>query len=476
MTSSLFSITWGSRTVGGASTSLRLHDSYIIEKSFDSLRLVFDVAVIASSYSSLKSLSESLETSFRKRDQSLTISINGQTFAFTSGSTLLNSGSSIVKTGDRDSDQGLSRIYSCTVFGDLPADDASTGLKDIEWNVNFEASRQQTVSMRGVYSATEAKTASANYLAYADTEQTTFLGALTGTFELVDESYAPDRNNHFCEFSRQFLQTLYDQGSAGLEDTEIVDHHVVFTDFSQHPGDSEESIYRMRRVSASFDAGVDFEVSQDPKDVIENKIKPFLISEFESEFSPQVFAIEDSRGTYDPTSNRVSMTIQFLYQKTGGEDIVETATAVTLKEARTIDATYTHDGGELSAYVDAGWVVMERVVTRTTIVIGKEEPRRRLTGASNTSGPAGPLNDLEAPDGNVRPEGWIIVNSVSGVTPSFVGDPDEEQIEMSTLNETVIEQFFEAPKGGGNGTGTTGGKDPNYKGPVVPPKKDFRDK
>ena len=87
-----FSITYGSRTIGGTSDTYLLHGPYILDKSFSTLRVVFDCVVTASTHASLKSAADNVETDFSKRDQSLVITLgSGNTFTYTHGSTLLNS-------------------------------------------------------------------------------------------------------------------------------------------------------------------------------------------------------------------------------------------------------------------------------------------------------------------------------------------------------------------------------------------------
>ena len=151
-----FTITYGSRAIGGSSDTYLLHGPYVIDKSFNSLRVVFDVVVTAGSYSALKTAADNVETDFRKRDQNLVISLSGSTWTYTSGSTILNTSASLSKSGDSETDRGFSRAYTCVVEGELPADDADpvTGLRDIDIQVDFESGRQKIVTMQGVYTAT----------------------------------------------------------------------------------------------------------------------------------------------------------------------------------------------------------------------------------------------------------------------------------------------------------------------------------
>ncbi len=460
-----FSITYGSREVGG-STGYLLHGPYVLDKSFDNIRVVFDVVVVGASYSDLQSLADALETDFRKRDQNLVIDLNGSTWTYTNGTTILNTQASLSKSGDAQVDRGFSRGYTCVIEGEMPADDASTGLRDISFNVDFEAGRQKVVTIQGTYTATAspARLASANYLHAdgADTEATTFLLALdsSATWQLVDENYVPDRQDHVASFTRQYIELLISQTTTALPNdgavqaSDIVDHRVVFTDTSQHPGDSFENTYRLRRVISSYDCAIDIERTTDLQDVFDKQILPHILELFRSNFNPVVFCIEDRRESYDETTKRMSVAIQFLYQKQGGDKIVEVSQSTAFRESRTIDYTPVHGKDELAAYADPGWMVLEFIVSRTAIVLGEASPEPRLS----VSG--------------VQSSGWNLVQNTSQVTPQFIGDPDEQQIEVSVITETMIWRFNRKPSPGGTvtpvGGPLTGGRSGGLGGPITP--------
>ena len=117
-------------------------------------------------------------------------------------------------------------------------------------------------------------------------------------------------------------------------------------------------------------------------------VKPHIKALFELKFEPVVLCVEDMRESYDETTKRMSVTLQFLYQKTGGDDIVEVSQSLGFRESRNIDYTPIHGEGEFTMNADQGWGVLERVATRTVIVLGEEKPRRRL-GIAEVEGIAG---------------------------------------------------------------------------------------
>ena len=483
-----FQITYGSRSVGGSSGTYLLHGPYVIEVNFERLRLTFDVIVTAASSGALKTACENLEDDFRKRlvhDETLVIQLaSGQTFTYTTGTDFLNVTASAAKTGNPETDRGLSRSYTCTVEGELPADGTNdAGLRDVNVAVTFERGRQKSVTFRGTYTATSAGDAVARYQADFDAEATKYLSDIdnTATFELVDENYTMDRNRddsdepypHTCEFFRQYTELLYNQSGSALDDTQIKDARIVFTDLSQNPGDSKPKIRRLRRVVAQYDAAADIEQTTDLQTLVTGKVIPYIKAQFRSEFSPQVQAIEDQRISYDETNKTLSVQVQFIYQSYGAQPIVEIRQSLTYREIRNVEYTPVHGGGELDAYADPGWMDVERIWTRTVIAIGQGFPRQRLAdiqgkGKKQKQDPAGQFTDKignddgpDARDGKrVYQEGWNMISSTSQYTPVFIGitgGSNDTQIIHMVLDETVLERYNKAPSGTATSPVTTPG-------------------
>jgi len=460
-----FSITYGGRQVGGSS-AYQLHGPYVIDKSFEALRLVFDVVVVATDAADLQQQSETLEDSFRRRlakGDSLVIDLDGSSWTYTVGSDLLKTTASIAKTGNPDTDKALSRAYTVTIQGELPASDQA-GLRDLEILVDYAAGRQKTVTMRGTYTATSAGDAVARYKADFDAEAQAYLTAIGSqdTYELVDESYSMDRErtssssttpaSHLCNFTRQYIELLANQSQALKDDPQIRDHRVIFTDLSQHPGDGKPGIQRLRRVVGSYDCAVDITQTTDLAAVFENKVKRHVRELFRANFEPSVFAVEEQRVSYDETAKRISVSLQFIYQASGSEALVEVSQSVAFREARNIDYTPTHDSDEFSAEADVGWASLERVWNRTAIVVGRETPKLRIIETpragdaglftDNIGGQAGPDTSNGT---NINGNGWNIIASTSQVTPQWIGSPDDEQIEVQVLTETVVERYHRRP-------------------------------
>ncbi len=476
-----FSITYGSRTVGGTSSTYQLHGPYVFDVSYATFRLVFDVVVVASSFAGLQSASEELETDFRKRlfnGERVQIDLDGNAFDYTVGETVLRVRSSIQKSGNETTDRGYSRAYTVSIEGEMPADDSrDDGLRDVEVHTDFDASRRKTVTMRGTYTATESGTAFENYSNNADDVAQNYLDVIDSeaTWELATESHTLDRENdgstptaHLCNWTRQYVQLVADQSQGQTDDTQIKDHRVTFTDLHQYPGDSREDAHRLHRVSASYDCAVDIDETTDLQSVYDSKIKAHLRQMFRDNYQPSTFGIEDERIAFDHTGNRVSITAQFIFQPSGGEDIVEVAQSVAYREARQIDYTPVHGTDELAMIADVGFAVVERIWSRTVVVIGEDTPKKRIVDKA-AAGPAGKFVDEiggdQGPDTNdttkVNADGWNVISSTCQVTPRWIGDPNgDERLRVTVLTETVVERFHRKPSsrtGGGGGPTTPGG-------------------
>jgi len=461
-------ITYGSRALGGSSSTYQLLGPFVDSKDYNTFRCTFEVMVVSSSYSGLQSAMQTLEDDMRKRDEDIVISINGSTFTYTHGTHIWNTFGSATKSGSSETDVGYSCAYTCEISGDLPSDSTADGLREIEKTVDYEPNRAIVASMTGVYTATGAgSSASANYLANADSEWTTFLATLPGsrTFELVDEQYTADRLDSQCQWSRQYTEVLASQSQAALDDTKIKDFRMTFTDLSNHPGDSLESIYRMRRVVGTYDCAVDLDVytSGDLVGFIDDTVFPHIKALFETNFKPQTFTVEDHRYSHDRSAQRVSVTVQFVYQKAGGDDVVEVTQTMAYREQRNLDMTPIHFDDEFAAEIDVGWAILDRIATRTVVVIGDETPKRRI-GVSPDEGLAGPIvmpgNEPPAGKG-VNQDGWNIISNTSQTQERWVGDPVDTQIKMTVLTETVVERWNKKP---GTRTGTGGG---SSRGPIT---------
>lgn len=483
-----FKITYGGQAVGGSSDYYQLHGPYVIEKSNDDFRLVFDVVVVGTSFADLQTKSDTLETAFRKRLSKaevleIEIGTGGNKWTYTVGSNLLEVHSTISKTGNPDTDKGFSRAYTCNIQAKLPSNNDG-GLRSLEVLVEVGANGLKTVTMRGTYTAKDATSAVDMYKNNFAAEATAYRNAIDATrpWELVTENYSLDRERsttwsagvtpfpHACNFVQQWVQILAAQSDAAFDDTLIKDHRISFTDVSSFSGDSGADIYRLRRCNATYECAVDAAQGTDIYTVYETKVKPHLKSLFVEAYQPSSYGVEETRISIDRTGNRISAQFGFIYQKQGGSTVIELQQSLSYRESRTIDYTPVHDGGELSAEADLGFMILERVWNRNATILGYFSPRTRIyqkSGGNDTRW--GGLFGINGPDSRsstetINKNGWNLVQSTSQSTPSFIGNPDEgTQLLTTMIQEQVTERYHEQPRGrnagprGKNGSGSSGG-------------------
>jgi hypothetical protein len=460
------SITFNELLLGGSSQVFQLLGPYVIDKSYDSIRIVADVVVVASNIETLAPWCDNLESKFRERlvnGQSFVIAMADNSWTYEVGVNVLKVTSSITKSGNPDFDRGASRAYTLKIEGELPANaPTDDGLRDIEALVDYSASRQAVVTFRGTYTTTSAGDAKTLYETNGDAVCTGYLTVVdsVAVWELADETYSLDRegdgttpSSHVVNFTRQYVMLLASQSSEFADDPAIVDHRVTFTQMTQGAGDSLREASRLRRVIGSYDCGVRADETTDLSAIYKTKIRGHVQSLFVTNFNPVVFAIEEERVSYDETANRISVSIQFLYQDSSGEDIIEIAQSVTVRETRTIDYTPTHDKDEHAYEADVGWATLERVWVRVVLAVGFEPPKSRIHKRASTNGVLGRFDDnirgQPGPDGRdtaeVQEAGWNVISSSSQVTPQYLGDPSGPQIEATLLTENVVERWHKKP-------------------------------
>lgn len=493
-----FKITYGPQSVGGNSAVYRLDGAHRESITFEELNLEFIVQVVGDSRTDFQNRCATLEEAFRERDQDLVIDLDNiadpdgaSTFTYLFGTDILNTRSNIQKTGDDDTDAGLSRAYAVSITGQLPSTDKNssllTGLRDISFSLTYESGRQKRITFTGVYTATPAqltpvraaKQARQNFkdgTTGADAEAAAYfaLVAAGDAMELVSEDFNEDRNNHTVQFKRTYIELLDDQTQGVRDAPEIRDHNFSMSESLDQPGDSGKNVFRLREVSAKYDCAIDIEVTTDPMAVFLDKIRPHLVARFKSEFSPQQFCVTRRLVDYDHTRKRLSVDMTFFYQKAGGENLTEISSSVRITELQNVDWTPTHENNRFAANIDIGWATRQRITTINSMVIGEETPKPRIesagggtTTADATSGggkggsrtanstgggaavlPAVPGGGagfgLPDPGGG---GGWIEISIDREATTHWLGDPDEQQLLVTKLAEQKTEQYFEKPKG-----------------------------
>jgi len=228
-------------------------------------------------------------------------------------------------------------------------------------------------------------------------------------------------------------------------------------------------------VVGSYDCSVNIDETTNLQSVYEGKVKNYVRELFTQNFTPTQYGVEEERVSYDETSKRISVSFQFIYQTQDGEDIIEMSQSVAYRESRSIDYTPTHEEDEFAQEADVGFATLERIWNRTAIGIGEIKPRLRIRERAAAGGPVGGFYDkiggLRGPENRdttvVLREGWNVISNTSQVTPQWLGMPSGEQrIEVTVLNESVVERFNTRPGVGTSAGPATGG---GSGGPITGP-------
>ena len=481
------SITFRGLTVGG-STDFPISGPYMLERTYERFLCVFNIVVVADDYATLVSRSTTIEERFGSRlgydagNNDLVIALDGNSFTYEHGKTIFNAESTVTKSGDPTIDGPLSRLYTVRIQGELP-EASGGGLREFEVVVSQDETRCYLVTMRGTYFAKSDGTANgySQYNSEFDGVATSYLNFVGDAedFELVSESFNIDRNRqtdsgslpdpHKCNFERQYREVKHNQVQGTLNDNRIVNHRMSFSNQGNFRDNGRDDVQRLSRVTVTYDSALDATTNPDPKQIAEEVILPYMISEFQTLYSPNTFCVEQKTAAFDPAQFRltVNVTIAFVPSGTGDDTILEAQESVQYRENRTIDYTYVHGGEELNAYAHAGFGVKERIWSRQITCVGEQSAVSRMfpndgggqPGAANVIGPwtseilgeAG-LDSGEYKHDTVQEEGWNTVTSTSTVIPMFMGEIDGERIIKTTLVESAVQRFTKKPQ-----TGTSAG-------------------
>jgi len=463
-------ITYGDIVIGGDS-SYRLNGPYVLDRSYETFRMVVPVVVLATDLDDLWSKCDALETKFSRPlapQTALRISLGTSEWEYTIGAEMLSAEASILKTGDPSTDRGNSRGYTITITGDLPADTGGGGLRELQVSADADASGLWSVTFRGFYSSTEATDALSNYRSQFDGVANSYLSTIASSteygsiaWEIVQENFelpyerrrSTDPRLAHVQFFRQYQQVFSNQSSTKNDDR-IADHRVTFALMHNGVGDSRSDIQRLKRVTCNYDAAIVGYESDDPHQIAEEVIKPHIVDLFQSEFSPNTYGLEDFRLSFSPSQSRVGVQATFVYTS-NGSDILELSWSCAYREQRNIDYTYLHEDNTLAAVANAGFDIIERVWTRTMMVEGAYAPTSRIWKNGSTAQPfndslpngAGQGDDLSGPDGrdmSLKTSGWNIISNNSQVTPKYIGITDEgEQVLVTVVQDVIVERYTE---------------------------------
>lgn len=463
-----YTVTWGSFVCGGTTEKL-ITGLHRVSKDHGSFAVTFDVLVRGTSDATFATNCAELESEFAKRRQLILLQVGSSTIqTFNPSDTVntgLNSYARIEKVGTPGADTDRSRLYTVTLGCELPATDAS-GRRDINIIVEYDPAKRRTVTFQGVWTAVTTLNATAKYAAEIDAYCTSALAALlpSGTFERIGERTERDDQDKVIRFTRQFREIIVAQPSGSLDNANIVEPTLAFARSIDAPGDSGGGgVKRLETITARFECFLDKTASTDLATLYTGTIRPYILSELASRFSPTQFAAISEQPTYSPYTNVVSVTVVFTCA-IDATDVIESTTSRRIVEKGGKVMTGAWVGKLFAKYVDQGHAQRLRLGIRAVRVLGAIHPKERVGAGEGTvfgvgffdpgSGrtepgtgvPGGPTGGgLGNPSGN----GWHLIDNDSMATTKTIGQPGEDQITVTDLVETTVEEWVEPPEGGG---------------------------
>lgn len=368
-----YTLVYGSLTIGG-STDYLIPGRIRFTKGYETSTVSFQVLVQSTSDSTFKTNCATVEAAFRLPRQAFSFTMNSQTHlsfvhaAGSTGNTGFNAAPTITKSGDARTDTGNSRLYDVSITFQMPADlSGQSGRQSGNVVVDYDPSRRIVITITGRYTALASNNAKAQYDAAIGSYSSAVLSAYGSglTFDLVREDINPDESDKTCDFTRVYQQVLYASASGGLSHSSIRSSTIRYARQRPAPGDSPgKTARRLETIAATIDCSVDNTVTTDIWSLYDTSIRPYLISQAQSKFSPSSTAIVDETRDFDPTSNRLTATLTFQMVIGGGGTIAYTQ-EVAVENTMPVTLQDVHSGSDFGKYKFSA--VGRRVRTTTEI-------------------------------------------------------------------------------------------------------------
>lgn len=433
-------ITYNGYSVGGSSTTKRVHGFHVQTMTRDRAAIMFDVVVTESTESAFVALCNAIEEAYRTPYKDLTVALGSSNLiAVTqSGSTGLDAIATIDVPGGPP-DSGRSRRYRVRIEYGLPATWAATqGLRDSRVEVSKTPSDKIEVRLSGTFTAITSSDAKAVHDAAIDTwaaSQMSWLGV--SSYELVQEpSLAVSVNRKTAEFLRVYRQLIYSQAGT-TDDTGIREQRLVVTrarrgsEFSPNtsagpgsglPSAEGTTVYGNQGTPGSGSGGAGGAVTVTPlmdvgatyscwirKSVTQDlkakwaTIESWVIQQIAEQIGTSSFGLLAATPSYNLDENRIDAVISGVAADPTGGDLVQNVVETVNSVVPGYEFIPVWDGNPETALVFQG----QQIVTRT-------ETRRKRTLSSANAAPA-------ADAGPTSGGGWYVLSQTNGTRPVSVG-------------------------------------------------------
>jgi len=414
-------IAYGALSIGGSSEYFMPTGKYSYSRGNVDYEVEMSVLVRGSTTTEFESKLDEFLGEIQKRDQDFTLTINGREIvtANASDNSGLNNRATARKTGG-DHDTGLSSLYDVTFSGELPQDQSGlSGRRDSSVEVDYQASRIASVTIKTVYTALSSNQARAQYEASIATYAASIMTTLGVTaWGLTSETSGPSDDQDNVIQSTRVYKTMHSKHSdSAFNDSRLRDPVFSITRAVSGPGDfnkdGETPARRLVDVTAEFSAGLDSTQTTD-EDIWDSLILPEMIGQtlaaFGSESRAALIGEEPSLAWVD---NRIAGRIRLLV--TNGGNLLEKSQVVT--ESNEFGNRVTPVVGP-----DAYTAVVER--GPGTFVVTTETTERRVTGSGGGGGSGNSLF------GTTLFNGWAPQEHSNS---SFAGSPGGSEGSIQTF-------------------------------------------
>ncbi len=293
----------------GAGTVYHLHGVMTIARSYQALLVRFLVICHDPDEALFIAQATALEDAYRTVNGDLKIEVGGSTpYDLTHDGNTGMLGAPLIQKPGSSLDSNNTRLYSCAVTVQLPADEAGKAGRQVSRVVySSDGAEIVRVSLSAAYTALGASGA----LAQAKSDFPSYVAAKQliegGTWDEEDRiSYAVDGDDKICQASASYVQVIANQSSGTLNDSTLQGVRISIVARTPTSGRDPKSGARdLQTVTVRFGCRVRRSASTDLKSVFESKVRPRMIELAKSLSGNSRLSAIDIRPGFNPDSNSI---------------------------------------------------------------------------------------------------------------------------------------------------------------------------
>lgn len=378
------SITYGSVTVGGGSSTL-LRGNIGLDGDYDSRTLVFNAVVRAASSGAFATAVNNFEAEFSKPRQDLNITFGSIDVDYSeSNNTAFNIQPTWRKVQGSDVNTGLSREYTVSITFGLPANlTGEDHLRDLNVSVDATGSEVRTIKIDGTYTAVASgNDAVAQYEAEISDLITAISEAVDNSVEwdeLVPTQYVRDNKDFVVGFSVILRERVLDLTGTLIDPStapEIKNIRFAAATRQVGPGDALLTTKRPIEVVCQFSCDVKKSETTDLKGTYQQKIFRWLKTRAELAADGVSMGVLANNVNFDYQENRIEARVEFLVNSQG--NLIRSSITSRDAEKKGIALVGVHDENPHAAYIMPAFGSYVRETTVSVTIIGNKAAAQAL--------------------------------------------------------------------------------------------------